>query len=77
MRLSCCASARICSGELAAALGQPGVPQQHLRVQIHRTDGVLEVVDDERHEPLLLELKAQKLVPLPLEDVVVLANFGP
>jgi hypothetical protein len=34
-------------------------------------------MDDERHEPFLLELKTHKLIPLPFEDGVMFAKLGP
>ena len=53
---------------------RPPMPDD-LRVQIERVYWVLEIVDDERHEALLLELKAHQVVTLALEEIVVLVEL--
>ncbi len=62
---------------LPGPVAQGGVSQQDLGMQIHRVNVIFEVMDDESHEPLFLQLQPQQVVALVLDEIEVLAQFGP
>ena len=76
MRSSCRAALRMCVAESRALARERSIAEEDLRVQVHRAHRVLQVVDDEGHEALLLQLDAEEVVALALEQVVVLAKLG-
>lgn len=48
---------------------------EDLRVKIQSINGVFEIVNDEGHESFLVQLKAEQIIPLLPQELVVLAKL--